>query len=286
MIKRLKNYEIDKTRWDIIVSQSDTPHVYLLSWFLDIVAPDWECLIYDNYKAIFPLPVKRKLGIPYLVQPLFCQKLAILGTVNQEIIESFYKKICLSFPYIHIHLQQKSETGNFNLTVRTNYTLYLTPSYNFLKQSYSGNNQRNIKKAQKQNLKVKNCTVAEFISFYKLWHKGLASHELGILQKLLAEAEKKNLTATFKVDADDETIAAACLMEWNERLLNMISASSVKGRKKSAMYLLLDSVIQKFSLTGHTLDFEGSMIPGVADFFKGFGSKTEEYYKMKKVLFF
>jgi hypothetical protein len=40
-------------------------------------------------------------------------------------------------------------------------------------------------------------------------------------------------------------------------------------------------VINRFSGTKTILDFEGSDIPGIKRFFKGFGSKEEKYYFVK-----
>ena len=106
MIKRLKNHNIDKAKWDEVITQSDHPHVYLLSWYLDIISPGWEALIYEDYKYVVPLPVKTKWGIPYLIQPLYCQKIGITGIgVKSQVAERFYSKIFWRFPYINIQVR-------------------------------------------------------------------------------------------------------------------------------------------------------------------------------------
>ena len=72
-IKHLKYYEIDKSKWDNIVSCSDFSLPYFFSWYLDVVSPGWEALIAEDYSYIMPLTVKIKCGIKYVIQPPFTQ---------------------------------------------------------------------------------------------------------------------------------------------------------------------------------------------------------------------
>jgi len=48
-----------------------------------------------------------------------------------------------------------------------------------------------------------------------------------------------------------------------------------------AMYFLLDSFIKTNAEQDLILDFEGSMIPGVARFYSGFGAIPETYFQLK-----
>jgi hypothetical protein len=52
------------------------------------------------------------------------------------------------------------------------------------------------------------------------------------------------------------------------------------------MTQVIDSILKKYSETDYILDFEGSMIPGIARFFKSFGAKEEEYFSFKKYVVF
>jgi hypothetical protein len=46
------------------------------------------------------------------------------------------------------------------------------------------------------------------------------------------------------------------------------------------MFLLIDTFIQNNSGKNLILDFEGSNIPGIARFYKGFGAMAETYYSV------
>jgi hypothetical protein len=45
---------------------------------------------------------------------------------------------------------------------------------------------------------------------------------------------------------------------------------------------MLDAMIKDYATTGFILDFEGSMLPGVARFIKSFRPQKEIYYHLKK----
>ena len=47
------------------------------------------------------------------------------------------------------------------------------------------------------------------------------------------------------------------------------------------MSLLFNTIIEQHIADNEILDFEGSMIPGIAKFFKNFGAKGFNYYSFK-----
>jgi len=80
--------------------------VYGCSWYLDIVCPEWEALVQDDYEAIFPLTCNRKFGIRYLYQPFFTQQLGIFsrGLLSGELVEKFLDAIPVHFRFAEINL--------------------------------------------------------------------------------------------------------------------------------------------------------------------------------------
>ena len=55
MIKHLTHNMIDKRRWDDCIAKSFNGSVYAWSWYLDIVHPNWEALIENDYERVMPL---------------------------------------------------------------------------------------------------------------------------------------------------------------------------------------------------------------------------------------
>lgn len=283
-MKRLKNYQIDKVLWDQLIAGSDAPFVYHLSWYLDIVTPGWEAYVYDNYKYLLPLPVKHKWRIPYLVQPLFCQKLGITGSgVNDVIAGVFYKKLFLQFPYLNILVNNLFGLRNKKyLKSRMNYTLNLSEDFPVLENNFTENTRRNIKKAKTANLKLQNCSPGDFYNFSQNWMQGVNAKQLNLLHELTEAAFRREIAQIVKVtDGTGEILCAACFLVWNNQVLYLAGASSPVGKQNSAMFLVMEHIIRQYAATDFVLDFEGSNLPGVAQFFRGFGAKSSNYYHLK-----
>ena len=60
---------------------------------------------------------------------------------------------------------------------------------------------------------------------------------------------------------------------------------SKEGKESNTITFINDYIIRKYSDTNMILDFEGSMVPNIAMFFRSFGEDTEEYlwYKRKRI---
>ena len=57
------------------------------------------------------------------------------------------------------------------------------------------------------------------------------------------------------------------------------------GRQEKAISLIINSMIEKYANTTYIFDFEGSMIPNLASFFKSFGAEKEQYFHYKSYRF-
>jgi len=59
-IKYLKHNQIDKQKWDSAIENAQNGLAYALSWYLDIVSPNWDALIFGDYEMVMPLIHKKK----------------------------------------------------------------------------------------------------------------------------------------------------------------------------------------------------------------------------------
>lgn len=285
MLKRLLNSEIDKLRWDEVITNSDSPVVYALSWYLDIVSPKWEAYIYNNYKLIMPLPVKRRWGVPYLVQPPYCQKIGVFGIgATSSSNRYFFRKLFFSFFYYNLQLISSNGLKKLKyLNGRINYTLDLTPSYEEIIKDYNENTIRNIRKAKNSKGQIAPIESNSYLEFFRNCQKGIEKKQMPVFELLIKELERRKLSRLYGVLFEGEIAAAACFIEWNSNLVYLAGASSMKGKAGSGMFLVFDHVISQYAGSGFLLDFEGSMLPGVAKFFRGFGGKSSYYYHVRKI---
>ena len=90
MIKYIKHQDIDKDKWNECVWNSPNGLAYVFTWYLDIVAQEWDALVEDNYISVFPLPIKKVRNFVYLS--------TFLGSTVRFILKnSYYTRKSLQF---------------------------------------------------------------------------------------------------------------------------------------------------------------------------------------------
>lgn len=283
LIRHLSHKSIDKEKWDQLISTATNGLIYAKSWYLDIVSPNWEALVSENYTYVFPIPIKRKYKLPYIVQPPLTQQLGIFSnqTITAEIVRLFIQKL----PSYSYELNLNEHNLLPGLTGEPNFILDMSKKYNELSSGYSKNTIRNIDKAKKLHLKViENISLDSFINFYQNTSKTYKSIDCDCLEKLItAGLQHKTFKLSGIFNETDDMIAALCFTEFNQRITYLVPVSNETGKQACAMFLLVDQIIQSESAKDKLLDFEGSKIEGIARFYKGFGAKNHPYYILKKL---
>lgn len=290
MVRYLKQDEIDISKWDNCIETSLNSMVYAYSWYLDIVSPDWEALVEDDYESVMPLPVKRKFLLPYLIQPLFVQQLGLFSihTITDSKVKSFIKSIPKKYFFLHFNLNYDNQVNHKNITNRHNFELSLNQTYENIYKGYSPYHKRKIRRASGFNCSVDlNVPAHVFIkSFLKHTKLTLTKNGSDQLARIIETCLTRGSGETYFVrNSSGLVIAGTFQLIAHNRIINLVSFSSEEGIEKSAMFLAHDFIFQQHCPTNMIYDFEGSMIPGVAKFFEGFGSELKLYPQYKKVLF-
>jgi hypothetical protein len=294
-VKFLENKKIDFLKWDGCILRSPQCKVYGLSWYLDIVSPGWSALVVvvdDEYVAAFPMPIKRKWGLKYLVQPFATQQLGFFYLTEQPgfipFALNFIRQKFLKIDYNFNSLNAEILPHHPGLTFieRTNYCLRLNRPFDVLYQKFSGSHKVNIDRAKKKGLKVVDNDDFEILIRLFRTTRGKEIKEINeghytLLLALFNAAKSEGYHRSFvTVDKSGQVLAAAFFIIFRNKITYLMGASTQEGRKTNAMHLLLTEIILSFSETGYILDFEGGEIEGIGNFFRGFGTEPEKYTKL------
>lgn len=287
MYKYFRNNEIDKKRWDECIMNSPNGLIYAYSWFLDIVTPGWDAIIFDDYNSVMPLPVKRKFGLNYIAQPYFAQQLGIFGIGDYKLDKKIITLLKGKFLFSIYNVNSNSLTNDaLEMELKPNYLLQLDDTYKNIFDKYSKNHKRNVEKAKSSILHFKdNLTKDKFLDFY-IQNIGqerfsLPEKQFTIFKEIISDSLKLNYGKITGVYMIDELVSATFLLYDNQRIYNVLPISNDKGYKYSAQWLIIDTIIQENLDTNKKLDFFGSKIDGVAKFYKGFGAYSEGYQTIK-----
>ncbi len=290
MIRYLKHSDVNRTKWDQCISNACFETIYPYSWYLDLVSPGWEALIRGDYDAVFPLTWKEKFGITYLVQPVLTQQLGVFAKEKSSnlVVRSFLENIPTKFKHVDISLNSSNELNNkeFKILRRVNYELKLNMNIDSIRSEYSTNTRRNIQKALQNRLTLRRIDIETYISLrQESDRKNFNTEHYQWLNNLFSgiiDMGNGELTGAF---FNDKPCAAVLWVSSKTRLIYLNAVSNKVGKEKRAMFLMVDEQIGKNAGKDLVIDFEGSMIPGVARFFEGFGAEAKQYTRIRKSTF-
>jgi lipid II:glycine glycyltransferase (peptidoglycan interpeptide bridge formation enzyme) len=286
-IELLEHNQIIFKEYDACILKSNAGTVYAMSWYLDIVSPNWSLLMADDYAFVMPLPNKLKYGIKYLIQPYFCQQLGIFAKsdLSEEIVLSFVKAI----PYKYSNIQlNTSNVFKFNSDkLRPNFVLNLNSNIEIIRSSFKKNCIRNIKKAQAYNQQITEIDADTYITFLSDNASDIFNNQmLKLLNELILQSVENGSGKILAAFYEGVIVAAVFVVFFKSKIYYLSPVSSKDGKEMQSMSLLVNDIIENNCRKFYFLDFEGSAIPGVANFYAGFGAIPEYYPLFKKVKVF
>lgn len=288
LLKYLKHNEIDSDKWNDCIENATNCRVYVYDWYLDRTAVVWDALIWGDYEYVMPLPNRKKFGFKYVYQPLFSQQLGIFPSPPPKVYTAFLDHLFTNFKYCDTTINSANIPSNtiesIQFIPRNNFLLPLNKNFETLTASFSKNAKRNINKAYKQNLTlIKGISLDEYITFKaESATADVYAESLSCLKSLIAVGNSKGLGEIYGVyTATNQLCAAVYFLRCKDRVIYYSAASNQEGKEQNAMYFLLHKFIEENTGKNLTLDFEGSMVSGIARFYSGFGAKPESYFQLK-----
>ena len=297
-IQYVDHHQIDPTKWDSAILRSPHPLVYGMFEYLNAVCnSQWDALIYKDYEAVFPLPFKKKFGIKYLVQPVFCQQLGAFGSNANVSTHNFLSAIPKRFLRVRLQLNpyfdQKNEVGSIltkhsgkwassgKLTTKTNMTIQLSQPLDYNKDC-----KKNLHRLAELPIeyKINAVSIRDAIDTYrKAW--GRQNPEIGDDHyQLFANAcsGKLSFTVTAHHRTEGTLLGAAIFLitpENANRSLHYVCAGPTEpGKSIGVMHGIIDFVLERYQGGNMLFDFEGSSIASVASFYKKFGANEEPFF--------
>ena len=286
MIQYLKNNQINRKSWDATIAACG--NIYAYSWYLDLVHPNWEALVEDDYQAVMPITGGKKFGVNYLYQPYFVQQLGVFSKtpLSQEKTKEFLDAIPSKYRFAEIRMNESNtfDEGLQGIEYHRNVLLDLNQDYETIRENYHTNTKRNLAKAENNNLQIVDTVIPYHVVALFTDNRGAyldkwGDAEYARLTHLAQVAQYRNAAFFLGVTEKGvgELLCAAIFMKTSNRITFLFSGLKQEGKEKQAMTFLLDHVIQKFANQPFTFDFEGSDDENLARFYLGFGGNEVKY---------
>lgn len=283
--------------------------IFLQSWWMDAVSADgkWDVLLYkENGKIIGFLIyyIVKRFGYKLIVQPPLTQYNGIWidygGITNQNKKVHLEKEATDYFICELEKLKFDFYTQNFNLNFKnwlpfywykysqtTRYTYQIKDISNPEKcfDNFSYAKQKQINKCI-STLKSVEISKEQFYNLLAEDH--LSKNEKVIYSRqffynLFENCKQQNQGKIIAVADENNNLHAALFIVWDKHIAyNLISAFNPKLKSSGGSTLVVYEAIKQMSQKVKTFDFEGSMIKGVENSFRQFGTEQVPYFSIYK----
>ena len=275
----------------------DKAPLYAAPWWLDATCGEgrWDTVSINNEKnkttIIIPFFKTHIRGLSAIITPPMTQWLPVLNTSQKEdySIAAFLQSLptCSILdlamkPGAHPVLPDPS----FHVNYKYSYIIP-PPDVNVpFRSKYNEGLRRNLRDAEK---KYQIEVTDDVPTFLKLCHSSYAYRKMSpprwlddILPRVVAVLAKNNSGLIHIAKYEGKAIAGI-LTGWDkETTYYLFGGRGGDEQAASAHALLLDHAISEAQGRGHKFDFEGSMHPGIANFFQSFGATPENFWQIRK----
>lgn len=249
--------------------------LFLTSWYLDAVSPNWGAIVWGDYESAFPVTKVRKFGVNQIIQPIFTREFTVIGA-SISIPELF---LILKPLAKNIDLRFSTEHEEFNPKKRSHQFLSLECDFG---KNYSTNAKRLIKKS-KSKFEFKH--ILELDEFFQLIEDTLVpkiaefnTENIRKLNRLMVQAQRLNKADCIGVYEEGEMVGAGFFFKHQTSITYLKGAATESAKKNGAMFGLINYALHYYQPVFSVFDFGGSTIKNVGDFYRKFGATDRIYY--------
>ncbi len=292
MIQFRSQAYLDFKKYDSCVQRDQNSIPYALSWYLNTVCEQWDCLVLNDYDAVWPLPYRKKLGIKYYFRPFGVQQLGVFSKkpLSDEQLLAFYLEMSRRVLYADVYLNEgqaldAAPIKSLKVDPRLNLKLSINRSYERIYQGFNSNLKRKLKKASKAKMELFEQDGPEVL--LKLFRENqgqqlqLEEEFYRVFRALLFQLMHKGMGKVYSVyGGPNQLLAAAFFLEYGSRSIFLFSATSEMGKSENAMAYLINEYLIFQAEKFEYLDFEGSSQEGLARFYRSFGAQDFSYPRL------
>lgn len=289
-IQLITQQQLDIEKWDQTLRRDPYGNMYGYSWYLDLIAQDWDALVLGDYEFVMPLVKMKKWGMSYLGRPYGAQQLGIYSRdrITQKKVADFLMAIPQAYKWVDLYLNQHnpiSEVPGYQFTPQINIEVSLENNYEAVYKSFNTRTKRNLKASAGYALNLFEHDSPDVLIDLFQRTKGkelnnLTEAHYKKLRHIMYVLLHKKRGFLYTVYGPGNALCAGAFFTMvGEKICFLFSASDAFGRESHAMTFLLNEVFRQTAGQGFIFDFEGSNIPGLKDFYSGFGGVQLTYHR-------
>ncbi len=295
--------------WNEFVDNSPQGSIFSKSWYLEALHVNFKILVVLKNDRIIAGIILAKNQLNTWSNPLLDKYLGVLFKekqlgVSQKVLSEQFKALDIlvseltkykSFDYyFHPNFQNWAAFYWKGFTQQTRYTyrVDLSISIDNIKKSFHGNLRNDLKNALNNEIVIKQ--NVDFNSFYDIINKTFlrqgskSPYSQQWLKQFIDEIKEKRCFVSFGAyNKLGELISVCGLVFDNKSAYFILNGIDIEKQVRGANALMIvDAIKHSQNKEINYFDFEGSMLPGVEQFYRRFGGELVPYYRIWKDNFF
>ena len=286
-IRYIRGRDLDRGRWDRLMQSASNADLFGSSVFLDTMTDAWDAVVCGDYDAVLPLPVRRRFGWRYAYILPFCGPFSIYGRLPESVsVEMMLRAIPQRLVRCDLHLWTETPPSGWKAQTRINHLLDLSMDHQTIRQRYQATCKNLLNRGLDAGLQMTtSCPVPSQLQMAGQFGGlgGTDRRDVLRFERLCQLWDKTGQMLSMAVaSTDGRFIAGGIFLRSARQLHYLLGWSNREGKKYNASRHILDEVIRMYAGQPLTLDFEGSDIPGVAQFFESFGAVPHPYQFLRR----
>ena len=280
-----------------LIQAVEKPVLYAMPWWLDMVCGEdgWQAIIVQDEDqqptAIMPYHITQIKGMSAVITPSLTQWMPLMhvGAHGHTDIAEVVGRLP-HMPITDISIQSIPPSTESNswpgMGLKYSFLIYPDQPLEAIRAKYNEGLRRNLRSAHDSYLISSSDDIHLFLTMFKAsrhqqkaevppWTETL----IPAVYRQLVDREQGSLEIAFQQGRP----IAGILTAHDHQTSYYLAGGRQSGEEGvSAHALLLDHAIQRAIAQGKSFDFEGSMHPGIANFFQSFGARPQAYWHLRK----
>ncbi len=276
MIRRLKYNEIDFEEYTRCLENSEQYNWYARKEILDHLSGNWELLVYNNYEAVMPVHMTKKMGLKFIHMPLFCQQLGVFSLTDRAELNTSFLTFLKKRYRVFLYSFNDKNKFTCNLETRKNYLIPISDYETLKRKRYFKGRKSTVKWSQ--HLGYDEVSLNNKITlFIKENFKGLSKvSDFEKFENYVKFLQSKNVLKICAAYYNNSLINIAILVIESDQYSLLALINDDLHKKENGASFLIDKILEKY-ISQKSFNFMGSNIRGIEVFFKSFGSELHEY---------
>lgn len=280
MIKKIKYQDLDFDQYIKCLDVSVQKKSYAYPHYLKTVCGEnWDVLVYNNYEAVMPVPFVTKIGFKLCVMPKLNQQLGVFSKQDNDNVNDLFLSF-LQKEYA-IWYYAFNDVNHFSKPLKSRKN-FLIPKgdYELIRQKYSPKRKRKLRLDPDVLQDSQRTLVTDFNqieTFMRVNYAGVEGKDLDGFIKIFKTFLEDGYLKVYGFRYQEQWINMIALYEDDFNSILLGTFNQKEFVKLSGACVLIDDAIRD-NVETRIFDFEGSELPNVEEFFRGFRPELKPYH--------